>query len=120
MSPAMKDYERSYTVDSSFPVNTPGGRYVDANPEKAGKKAGRMRIQEMGYQRLSVLVKLRETTSSGKTNRGPFHYRVTAIKKPSSSPYPDASFKSEYKYHVKALTDDEIEKYENGNFKSLL
>ena len=116
----MKDYERSYTVDSSFPVNSPGGRYVSADPDNAGKKAGRIRIQEMGYQRLSVIVKLHETTSVNKTNRGPFYYRVTAEKKPPSSPYPDASFKSEYKYHVKALSDEEVEKYENGNFKNLL
>lgn len=115
------DGRRSFKVHSSFPMNVPGGRYTGLEPESAGVKAARIRFQKAGYKRLSIVLKLVETSRYDNTHRGPFYYRVTAVKKaPVEFNFDGKTVVSEYDYEISALTKKEIEQYETGNFKAIV
>lgn len=113
--------ERSFTVESSFPSNSPGGRYVHTDPSDAAKHAARIRFSRIKYSRNVLVLKLEETSRFTGTGLGPFYYRVTAIKKaPQNYTFDGISFQSHYDYKVVALTKEEKQKYENGNMKDLI
>ena len=123
MPKGMKPGERSFRVETSFPVNVPGGRYVSREPMDAAQKAARIRMEKANHQRSTILIKLVETSRYDKTGRGPFYYKVQSYKKenPVTHTFEDGStFSSEYDYETKALTDEEIDLFEEGKFNKVL
>lgn len=91
MTKIMKENSRSFTVVSSS-FGLPGGRYIDDQPLKAARKAGRKQFEKADAARLSsknnmvVYIELNETTKTQKVEhpKERYFYKVTRVAIPKS------------------------------------
>ena len=123
MPKEMEADDRSFKVERSSPFDVPGGRYINKEPIDAAKKAARTRMEKDGHKHSVMLIKLEETSRYTGTGRGPFYYRVQAVKKtnPVQHTFKDGStFSSNYDYEARALGDDEVEQFEQKKYGSIL
>lgn len=112
MPEAMREQDRSFTVDgSSFGIK--GGRYVSPTPAIAGKKAARQlfrKASKVGKNNIVVYIRLKEITrvaGVGDKDRT-FYYMVTkkadgTVKKFKQPDGKVVTFKSGFDYDVKSI-----------------